>query len=324
MLAYQIEKSNSNRKLLLCKLPTPTIKDTEILIKTDSIGLNRADLYEVEGSYSGQDPNSIPGLEVAGTVIAIGNNVSSFKLGDKVCALLASGGYAEQVAAEEALTFLVPNNLNFEQAAALPEAIFTVFMNLVEKAHALKGQALLIHAAASGIGTIGIQIAKALGLKVISTASNDEKIKSCIELGSDYAFNYNNSNFISEILEATDNNKLDIILDCLGGEFFNHNIKLLKYGGKLLIIALLKGQYVNANLGPALVKNITIYNSTLRSQSLEYKSSLKARIETEIWPLVVSGVVKPVINKIFAFEKAQEALEYMKAGRHIGKIILKI
>jgi NADPH2:quinone reductase len=317
--------SINNNSLALTNLPLPIPNDTEVLIKVEAIGINRADLFQVKGMYKAPMGSSeIPGLEVAGTIIAVGSKVTDYNAGDKVCALLSGGGYAEYTVAEASLIFPAPPRLNMVQAAALPEALFTVWLNLFEKAKLKTNETLLIHSATSGIGVMAIKIAKAFNIKVIATCSKDVKKENCLELGADYVINYKTQDLINEVKSITNGKGVDVILDILGGEYMAKNISCMNYEGRIVNIALMQGKDAEINLAPVLLKNLTIMGSTLRSQPLSVKKRLANQIKKELWPLLEQGKIEPYIDSVFAFKDASLAHDYMEKSQHTGKIILEI
>jgi NADPH2:quinone reductase len=317
--------SINNNSLALTNLPLPIPNDTEVLIKVEAIGINRADLFQVKGMYKAPMGSSeIPGLEVAGTIIAVGSKVTDYNAGDKVCALLSGGGYAEYTVAEASLIFPAPPRLNMVQAAALPEALFTVWLNLFEKAKLKTNETLLIHSATSGIGVMAIKIAKAFNIKVIATCSKDVKKENCLELGADYVINYKTQDLINEVKSITNGKGVDVILDILGGEYMAKNISCMNYEGRIVNIALMQGKDAEINLAPVLLKNLTIMGSTLRSQPLSVKKKIANQIKKELWPLLEQGKIEPHIDSTFAFKDASLAHDYMEKSQHTGKIILEI
>jgi NADPH2:quinone reductase len=317
--------SINNNSLALTNFPLPIPNDTDVLIKVEAIGLNRADLFQVKGMYKAPAGSSnIPGLEVAGTVITVGSKVTEYKAGDKVCALLSGDGYAEYAVAEASLTFPVPSFLNMVEAAALPEALFTVWLNIFEKAKLKTSETLLIHSATSGIGVMAVKIAKAFNIKVIATCSTDAKKEKCIELGADYAINYKVQDLVNEVKSITSGKGVDVLLDILGGKYLAKNISCMNYEGRIVNIALMQGKDAEINLAPVLLKNLTIMGSTLRSQPLSVKKRLANRIKKEVWPLLEQGKIEPYIDSTFAFKDAELAHNYMEKSQHIGKIVLEI
>jgi putative PIG3 family NAD(P)H quinone oxidoreductase len=324
MKAASITLLGANRSLELKNVPVPVPAPHEVLIKVAFAGINRADLFQVQGSY--REPNGaspIPGLEVSGTIYACGSLVKGWKVGDQAAALVAGGGYAEYVTASASLLFSVPLGLTMLEAAALPEALFTAYLNLFFLGKLKAKDSLLIHAGASGIGHIAIQMAKTSDIQVFTTASSAEKCDFCLKLGADFAFNYQ-GDWTKQLLEATEGKGVTAILDMFGGQFLASNLEILKEGGKLMLIACLKGSKAEASLGKILLKNLTIKGSTLRSQTLATKIQLAKRIRQIFWPKVEEGLIRPVIAQSFSFAEVNNSHEYMSSNQNMGKIVLEI
>jgi NADPH2:quinone reductase len=312
-----------NQKLKICQVEQPKPKASEVLVKIYAAGINRADLFQVEGSYPppvGASP--ILGLEVAGEILQIGADVKQWKIGDKVCAVINGGAYAEYVVINHELLLDIPKNLNYLEAASLPEAIYTCYLNIIAKANLKSGEKFLVHAGASGIGSIAIQMAKAFGAYVITTASTSTKCIFCKEIGADLVINYQQQDFEQQI--KTNIGKIDVILDMFGQDYFNKNLSCLNYNGRMVIIGLLKGNIAKINLGKILLKNITIMGSTLRSQPLENKISLTKNIRNFVWKYVETSQIKPIIDKVFNFDDVAFAHEHMRNNQHLGKIVLQV
>ena len=305
-----------NGKYKLSEAVKPTLDNNSVLIRIAFAGVNRADLLQLQGLYPLPE-NGIAGLEVAGEIVECGKAVKNFKTGDKVCALLSEGGYAEFAAVNEALVFHVPENLSLEESACLPEACFTAWISLVWQAKLQAGETILIHGGASGIGIIAIQIAKILGAKVAVTASSDEKLEICHAAGADILINYKEKFFEQEL-------KANVILDMIGGDYFEQNLKCLAENGRLCIIAFLRGSNVTVNLSPILLKRLSVFGSTLRSRSLLEKSQIADEIRKKLWTKIAQGKINPVIDKIFPLQEADKALTRMKDNLNIGKILLKL
>jgi putative PIG3 family NAD(P)H quinone oxidoreductase len=263
-------------------------------------------------------PADIPGLEVSGIVVACGANVAMWKPGDKVCALLAGGGYAEYVAVKEGQCLPPPEGLSFAEAASLPEAAFTVWHNVFERGALQPGETLLIHGGSSGVGTAGIQLAKAFGSKVIVTVRNDEKGGNCLQLGADVFINYKQLDFEKELA----NEGVDVILDMVGGDYLSKNINILKPEGRLVYINTVGGETTQLNLRRIMFKRLTITGSTLRSREYAFKKRLAQSVLQNVWPLIDQGKFKPVIYKTFPFEEATAAHALMEKSEHTGKIVL--
>ncbi|KQR94405.1 hypothetical protein ASG01_00510 [Chryseobacterium sp. Leaf180] len=301
-------------------LPTPEISGDEVLIEVKAAGLNRSDVFQREGNYPAPKGASaeIPGLELAGTVVKCGPDVKDFTVGDKVCALLAGGGYAEYVGVREGQCLPIPGDLSFAEAASLPETVFTVWSNVFERGNLKSGETLLIHGGNSGIGITGIQIAHALGSKVIITVGSDEKGQNCLELGADSYINYKTQDFETELQDEG----VDVILDMIGGDYLAKNINILNPEGRLVHINAVSGSRVDLDIWKVMTKRLTVTGSTLRSREYEFKKQLAKEIQKNVWPLIESGKFRTVIYKTFPFSEAAEAHRLLEDGSHTGKIIL--
>lgn len=292
----------------------------EVLIEVKAAGINRADVAQRQGKYP-PPPGvtaDIPGLEVAGIVISCGEGVTQWKEGDRVCALLAGGGYAEKVAVLEGQCLPIPDGYNFAEAAALPEAIYTVWSNVFQRGRLQTGETFLIHGGSSGIGVTAIQLAHALGNRVIVTVGSEAKGVACIELGADRFINYKNSDFE----QALANEKVDVILDMVGGEYLPKNLRILREEGRLVYINTMGGNRTELDLSLVMRKRLTITGSTLRGREYAFKKALTADILQHVWPLLKAGKFKPVIYNLFPFEEAAAAHRVMESSEHIGKLIL--
>ncbi|MFA6187626.1 MAG: NAD(P)H-quinone oxidoreductase [Phycisphaerae bacterium] len=321
MLAIEIE--NGALKPVQRAIPTPSAN--QVLIKVAAAGVNRPDVMQCKGLYPPPPGASdIPGLEVAGTIQALGNNIDHLNLGDRVCALVTGGGYAEYCLASAALCLPVPENLSFTQAAALPETFFTVWSNVFDRAQLRPGETLLVHGGASGIGTTAIQLAKAFNAKVIVTAGSKAKCEFCLLLGADAAINYKEQDFVEEIKRLTDNQGVDVILDMIGGDYFPRNLKCMSDDARLVQIAIQSGPKAEINLLPVMLKRLTITGSTLRARDDAFKAGIAGKLLEKVWPLLESGKIKPVIHSTFALTDAAKAHQLMESSQHIGKIILTV
>jgi NADPH2:quinone reductase len=292
----------------------------EILIKVAAAGVNRPDLMQRAGLYP--PPPGAPetlGLEVAGEVSAVGAGVKRWREGDKVCALLPGGGYAEYAIADEGSALPVPKGLSFEQAAALPETVFTVWANVFEAARLQPNETLLVHGGASGIGTTAIQMARASGAKVFTTAGDAAKCRLCEDLGAARAINYRAEDFESVVRYA---GGADVILDMVGGPYVQKNLNVLNDNGRCVLIAFLQGPQSELNLMRMMLKRLTLTGSTLRSRSKEEKARIAHEVERVVWPWIESGKVKPIIDSTFPLGDAEAALARMSSGAHAGKIVL--
>lgn len=300
----------------------PNVASDEILIEVAAAGVNRPDTFQRKGNYPAPEgaPQDIPGLEVAGIVEEVGTNVKTWKKGDRVCALVAGGGYAEYISVYEGQCLPVPPNISLKEAASLPETVFTVWSNVFQRGKLKSGENFLIHGGTSGIGVTAIQLAKAFGAKVFATSGTDEKCQACLGLGADIALNYQKQNFEEELKSEG----VDVILDMIGGDYFNKNLNILNPEGRLVHINAMKGPKVELNIIKMMQKRITITGSTLRARDKHFKATLAEEINNRVWPLLANGNFKPVIYKTFPLEDASKAHELMEKNEHIGKIVLTV
>nr|WP_314495684.1 NAD(P)H-quinone oxidoreductase [uncultured Chryseobacterium sp.] len=298
----------------------PEISGDEVLIEVKAAGVNRPDVFQREGGYPAPDgvAAEIPGLEVSGTIVKCGPDAVEFKVGDRVCALLTGGGYAEYAAVREGQCLPVPEGLSFAEAASLPETVFTVWSNVFKRGKLASGETFLLHGGNSGIGITGIQIARALGSKVIVTVGSDEKGQKCLELDADSYINYKTQNFETEL----QNEGVDVILDMIGGNYLSKNINILNPDGRLVHINAVDGSRVDLDIRKVMTKRLTITGSTLRSREYAFKKQVAKEIRMNVWPLIESGKFKPVIYKTFPLAQAAEAYRLLEDGSHTGKIIL--
>ena len=304
-------------------IDTPVPGANEVLIKVAAAGINRGDLMQVSGMYP--PPPGAPqtlGLEASGTVTAVGASVKRWKVGDQVCALVAGGGYAEYCVAHEGSTLPVPRGVSLVDAAALPEAYFTVWTNVVDRARLAPGETLLVHGGSSGIGTATIQLFAARGHKVFTTAGSPDKCAACVKLGAARAINYRNEDFADVVRAETNGAGVDVILDMVGGDYILKNVGLLKTEGRLVNIAFQQGAQATLNMLMLMLKRLTITGSTLRPRSHEEKAAIGRAVEREVWPLIEQGKVKPIVDSVFPFSKVAEAQAKMAGSSHIGKILL--
>ena len=306
--------------------PDPVPAAGEVLIRVAASGINRPDVLQRTGNYPvPAGASDIPGLEVAGQIIggdAVAMAAAGFQLGDRVCALVAGGGYAELCVAPVGQCLAVPEGLTDVEAASLPETCFTVWSNVFERAGLLAGETLLIQGGSSGIGVTAIQIAKALGATVWVTAGSDDKCAACLALGADHAINYKASDFVEAVKRLTEGKGVDVILDMVAGSYVSREVECLAEDGRLVIIAVQGGVKAELNAGLVLRKRLTITGSTLRPRSLAFKTAVATALEQKVWPLLASGAVKPVIHSVFAAADAAAAHTLMESNQHIGKIVL--
>jgi NADPH2:quinone reductase len=324
MKAIIITQPGSPEVLQIADRPKPAIADNDVLVKVIAAGVNRPDVAQRKGNYPppAGAPKDIPGLEIAGVITETGSNVQRWKTGDKVCALVIGGGYAEFCNVPEGQCLPVPENLSFAEAASLPETFFTVWSNVFDRAKLQPGESLLVHGGSSGIGVAAIQMATALGSTVYVTAGSEEKCIFCEQLGAAKAINYKTENFSEAILQLTNNKGVNVILDMIGGDYTPLNIKCLADDSRLVMINSMNGKDVQVDLAAVMRKRINITGSTLRSRDTTFKSAIAKNLEEHIWPLLASGKIKPVIYKIFPANEASKAHELMESSEHMGKIIL--
>jgi tumor protein p53-inducible protein 3 len=320
---YAAVINSQDHSLEWTETTSPEADADEVLVRIRACGINRADLLQRRGLY---DPpagaSEIIGLECAGEIVEVGRNVKNRKIGERVCALLSGGGYAELAAVHEDMLLTIPDRLSFEEAAAIPEAFYTAYLNLFELGGLEAGETVLVHSGGSGVGTAAILLAKSRGSKVIATAGEERKIELCRQLGADQVFHYKTENFAERILETS--NGVDLILDTIGGSHLSRNIESLAPKGRLVLIGLLGGGKGEINLSHVLTKNISILGSTLRSKSLQEKIMLTRKMKTEVMPLFGSGKLRPAVDSIFPVAGVEQAHQYMLANKNFGKIILNI
>lgn len=305
--------------------PIPSPGSNEVLIKVKTAGINRPDIFQRKGLYPPPPGASdIPGLEVAGEIVALGHSVSEWHHGDQVCALLTGGGYAEYVNVPALQCLPVPKGLSMKEAAALPETCFTVWANLFEAGALKVGAVLLVHGGASGIGTMAIQFAHALGIRVFATAGSDEKCHACRRLGAEYVVNYKMEDFVNIFKFRTDGRGVDVILDMVGGEYMQRNIDLAAVDGHIIMIGFLGGSKATVNFMPLMLKRLILTGSTLRTRTVAFKADVAAALRQHIWPLIEVGRIRPQIFASFPLAEAAEAHRLMESNLHIGKIMLDV
>jgi NADPH2:quinone reductase len=319
----EIKAPGGPEQLVLARRPCPRPKPHEVLIQVDAAGVNRPDIVQRKGLYPPPPGASdLMGLEVAGTVIAVGADVTSPEIGDKVCALTPGGGYATHCVTPAGACLPFPRGFDAVHAAALPETFFTVWHNLFERGALKAGENFLVHGGSSGIGTTAIQLAHAFGAFVATTAGSDEKCAACRDLGADLAINYRTSDFVEEIKAKAPGGGIDVILDMVGGDYVPRNLRCLKPDGRHVNIAFLGGAKVELDLTPVMVKRFTLTGSTLRPRDDAFKARLAAALRDKVWPLLDAGRIKPVIHATFPLAAASEAHRLMETSAHIGKIML--
>jgi NADPH2:quinone reductase len=325
MRAIEITKPGPPDVLRLCERPLPVLKPGEVLIKVHAAGVNRPDVLQRAGHYPvPPGASDLPGLEVAGEIVDGDLSGSEFKLGNRVCALVQGGGYAEYCAAPVAQCLPIPKGLNAVEAASLPETFFTVWSNVFDRAGLRGAESILVHGGTSGIGVAAIQMAAAFGHRVFATAGADDKCRKCEALGAERGINYRNEDFVEVVKSATDGRGVDVILDMVAGDYVAREIGCLADDGRLLVIALLGGAKATLDLGQLLRRRLTLAGSTLRPRSIQFKADIAANLRQHVWPLLESGTIKPIIYQTFSLERAADAHILMETSKHVGKIVLEV
>lgn len=323
MRVVEIARPGGPEVLVPATRPLPVPAAGEVLIRVAAAGVNRPDIVQRMGLYPPPPGASdIPGLEVAGTIAALGEGVTDWAVGDAVCALLAGGGYAEYATAPALQCLPVPAGLDMAQAAALPETVFTVWTNVVERGGLKSGESLLVHGGTSGIGTVAIQIAKALGATVFTTAGGPDKVAACKALGADHAIDYRSQDFVAQVKQITGGRGVDVILDMVGGDYLPRNIDCLAVDGRHVSIAFLHGPRAEINMGLVMMKRLTLTGSTLRARPVAEKGALARAVIQHVWPMVTDGRLRPVLAQQFPLDQAADAHRLMESSQHIGKIML--
>jgi NADPH2:quinone reductase len=323
MKVIEVENPGPSYALKLAEAEEPRPGAGEILIRVAAAGLNHADMIQAKGLYPpphGASP--ILGMEVSGTITALGDGVSGWNPGDEVCALLPGGGYAEYALASALCVLPVPRGVSLVEAAALPEVHFTVWTNLMDSARLKPGETVLIHGGSSGIGTAAIQMLHARGHKVFATAGTAGKCSACEELGAARAINYREADFVEIIKKETNGRGIDVVLDMVGGDYIQRNISAAAIWGRIVNIAYMSGMQANVNFAPVLMKRLSLLATTLRARTSEEKSSIRDALLREVWPLIDHGKVKPIVDRVYALQEAQSAHARMALSGHIGKILL--
>ncbi len=316
---------DEDKKLHWQEFPTVQAADNEVLIKVFATAINRADLIQRQGFYA-PPPGASPvmGLECAGEVVGLGKQVSGFKLGDRVCALLAGGGYAEYAAVDEGSVLPIPAGLSFIEAACFPEVYATAWLNLFMEAKLQKGEKVVLHAGASGVGTAAIQLCKSFGSPCFVTAGSEEKINSCVTLGADSGANRRQESFLDKAGIFAGETGIDVILDPVGGAYLNDNLKLLGLNGRLVLIGLMGGNKAELDLGALMMKRIRVIGSTLRARPLGEKKEVMAQLYEKVWPKIESGEIKPILDTVFPIAKVEEAQTLVASDNTIGKVVLSV
>ena len=325
MIAIAIREPGGPQVLTPVERPQPTTGDRDVLIKVAAAGVNRPDIMQRQGKYP-PPPGApdIPGLEVAGSIEAVGTEVHDWHVGDPVCALVAGGGYAEYCVAPAPQCLSVPRGMDLIHAAAVPESFFTVWTNVFERGRLAPGESILVHGGSSGIGTTAIQLARALRARVFATAGSAEKCAACEALGAERAFNYRETDFVAAVKDATGGRGVDVVLDMVGGEYLQRNIDSLAMDGRLVLIGQLGGPTARINTVPVLQRRLTIVGSTLRARSVEEKGRIARAVHEHVWPLLESGAVRVVVHRTFPLGAAADAHRMMEASSHIGKLVLLV
>ncbi|MGW7403168.1 NAD(P)H-quinone oxidoreductase [Streptomyces sp. NPDC054833] len=323
MHAITIPEPGGPEALVWDEVPDPVPGEGEVLVEVVAGAVNRADILQRQGFYNpppGASP--YPGLECSGRIAALGPGASGWAVGDEVCALLSGGGYAEKVVVPVGQLLPVPKGIDLTQAAALPEVVCTVWSNVFMVAHLRPGETLLVHGGSSGIGTMAIQLAKAVGAKVAVTAGTKEKLERCAELGADLLINYREQDFVAEMERATDGAGADVILDNMGAKYLDRNVRALAVNGRLAIIGLQGGAKGELNIGALLNKRAAISATSLRARPLAEKAAIVAAVREHVWPLIAAGHIRPVVDRELPMSEAAEAHRVVEASGHVGKVLL--
>ncbi len=324
MTAVEIREPGGPEVLVPVSRPVPAPGPGEVLIKVAAAGVNRPDVLQRQGGYPPPPGASdIPGLELAGEVVALGEGAERWAPGDRVTALVAGGGYAEYCSAPAVQCLPIPQGLDLVEAAALPETFFTVWSNVFDRGGLQAGESFLVHGGSSGIGTTAIQLARAFGARVFATAGSAEKCRACEDLGAERAINYREEDFV-EVVKTATGGGVDVILDMVGGDYIQRDIKALAPDGRLVFIAFLGGSTAEVNFLPMMIKRLTLTGSTLRIRPIEFKAAIARELEAKVWPLIAQGQIGPVLHQRFPLAQAAQAHGLMESGTHIGKIVLTL
>ena len=325
MTCIEITGAGGPETLTVATRPLPTPGQGEVLVRVAAAGINRPDILQREGNYAPPEGASdIPGLEIAGEVVALGDGATRWQVGDAVCALLAGGGYAEYAAVPEPQCLPIPKGMDMVEAAAVPETFFTVWTNVFERGALKEGENFLVHGGTSGIGTTAIQLAHAFGARVFATAGSAEKCAACAALGADVAIDYTTEDFVDVIKRETGGKGVDVILDMVGGDYAERNVKSMAPDGRMVSIAFLKGAKATVNLAIIMMKRLTLTGSTLRARPIAEKGRIANALQEKVWPLFENGTVKPQIHATFPLAEVADAHRMMETSRHIGKIVLTV
>jgi len=325
MIAIEITEAGGPDVLKAATRPVPTPTEGEVLVKVAAAGVNRPDVMQRAGQYPAPpDASDLPGLEIAGEIVAVGNGVDDIALGTKICALVEGGGYAEYCVARAGQCLPVPDSISMEEAAAMPETLLTVWHNLFERGYAVEGETALIHGGTSGIGTMAIKLCTLFGVTSIVTCGSDEKCAAAKKIGADHAINYKTSDFVEEVNSITGGNGANIVLDMVGGDYVPRNMKCMAMDARHVSIAIQGGMQAEINIIAIMMRRYSLTGSTLRSRSAEFKALLTDEIYRTVWPDVQAGKLKPEINKVFPLSDAAGAHAHMESGDHVGKIVLTV
>jgi NADPH:quinone reductase len=325
MTVIEIAAPGGPEQLKVARRPVPQPGDEEVLVRVAAAGVNRPDVMQRQGRYPPPaGASDLPGLEIAGEIVALGPKVSGLSIGDKVTALLPGGGYAGYAVAAAPLCLPVPDGISLVEAAAIPETFFTVWTNLFDRGHCKPGDTVLIHGGTSGIGTTAIQLAAAWGARVFATAGSDDKARACERLGAVRGINYRTEDFVDVMRAETGGKGVDVTLDMVAGSYVARNLEVAALEGRIVMISLIGGSRAEINMGTILTKRLTLTGSTLRSRTVAQKAEVAAAVRKNIWPLLAAGRVKPTIYATFPLAEASEAHRLMETSNHIGKIVLVI
>ena len=323
MTAIEVSQPGKPEVLVPARRPVPDPALGEIRIAVQAAGVNRPDVLQRLGKYNPPPGISdIPGLEVAGTVDALGEGVEGWAVGDPVCALLAGGGYAEFSVVPAAQCLPIPAGLSMAEAAALPETVFTVWSNVFERGALQPGEALLVHGGTSGIGTTAIQLGAAFGARVFATARGPEKCAACVRLGAERAIDYGTEDFVAVVREATGGAGVNVVLDIVGGDYVARSIDALAVEGRYVCIGFVRGATATVNFFPVMTKRLVLTGSTLRARPVAYKRAVAEQLKARVWPLIAEGRIKPVVHQVFPLERAADAHRLMESNQHVGKLVL--
>jgi NADPH2:quinone reductase len=325
MTAIEISSPGGPEVLKPVTRPVPEPKAGEVLIEVAAAGINRPDVFQRKGHY---DPPpgapDIPGLEIAGRIVKVASDVTAFKVGDQVCALVAGGGYAEFCTAPAPQCLPVPAGLSMVEAAALPETFFTVWSNVFDRGNLKSGESLLVHGGSSGIGTTAIQLGRAFGARVFTTAGSAEKCDACLKLGAERAINYRDEDFVEAVKAATDGRGVDVVLDMVGGDYIPRSLSVMAADGRHVSIAFLRGSKTTLDFNAIMRKRLTLTGSTLRPRPVADKAAIADKLKAQVWPKIAEGAIRPVIYKALPLAEAAAAHALMESSEHIGKIVLVV